>query len=96
MSDPVLTELSSAAFPGYAVGDPLGDGNFTPAGGKYTNGLIRARVTGSFTDLHVADADAVEHRRKREHQPHALERFGVAVLRDPQVHVLCRAAGSIA
>ena len=54
MSDPVLTELSSTAFPGYAVGDPLGDGNFTPAGGKYTNGLIRARVTGSFTDLHGA------------------------------------------
>ena len=54
MSDPVLTELSSTAFPGYAVGDPLGDGNFVPAGGKYTNGLIRARVTGSFTDLHGA------------------------------------------
>jgi hypothetical protein len=54
MSSPVLTELSSTAFPGYAVGDPLGDGNFTPAAGKYTNGLIRARVTGSFTDLHGA------------------------------------------
>jgi len=52
MSAPVLTELSSAAFPGSAVGDPLGDGNFVPVGGRYTNGLIRARVTGSFTDLH--------------------------------------------
>ena len=30
MSAPVLTELSSAAFPGLAVGDPLGDGNFVP------------------------------------------------------------------
>ena len=34
MSDPVLTELSSAAFPGYAVGDPLGDGNFSPLVGS--------------------------------------------------------------
>ena len=32
MSAPVLTELSDAAFPGYAVGDPLGDGNFSPIG----------------------------------------------------------------
>jgi hypothetical protein len=54
MSAPVLTELSSAAFPGFPVGDPLGDGNFSPSGtpGAFTNGLIRARVTGSFTDLH--------------------------------------------
>lgn len=56
MSAPVLTELSDAAFPGYAVGDPLGDGNFyplgTPPNADYKNGLIRARVTGSFTDLH--------------------------------------------
>ena len=54
MSAPVLTELSNAAFPGYVVGDPLGDGNFVPAGGTYRDGLIRARVTGSFTDLHGA------------------------------------------
>jgi len=51
MSAPVLTELSSAAFPGLAVGDPLGDGNFVPVGGAFANGLIRAQVTGSFTDL---------------------------------------------
>ena len=40
----------------YAVGDPLGDGNFSPIGRRdaYKNGLIRARVTGSFTDLHGA------------------------------------------
>jgi len=54
MSAPVLTELSDASFPGYAVGDPLGDGNFSPISGAYKNGLIRARVTGSFTDLHGA------------------------------------------
>ena len=58
MSAPVLTELSDAAFPGYAVGDPLGDGNFSPIGtapnAAFKNGLIRARVTGSFTDLHGA------------------------------------------
>jgi hypothetical protein len=56
MSAPVLTELSDAAFPGYAVGDPLGDGNFSPIGtpGDFKNGLIRARVTGSFMDLHGA------------------------------------------
>jgi len=54
MSSPALTELSNTAFPGYVVGDPLGDGNFTPVGGAYKNGLIRARVTGSFTDLHGA------------------------------------------
>ena len=51
MSAPVLTELSSAAFPGLAVGDPLGDGNFVPSGGAFPTGLIRAQVTGSFTDL---------------------------------------------
>ena len=52
MGTPVLTELSDAAFPGYAVGDPLGDGNFSPIGtppnADYKNGLIRARITGSF------------------------------------------------
>jgi hypothetical protein len=47
----VLTELSNAAFPGHVVGDPLGDGNFVPVGGAFGNGLIRAQVTGSFTDL---------------------------------------------
>ena len=54
MSAPVLTELSDAAFPGFSVGDPLGDGSFSPIGtpGAFRNGLIRARVTGSFTDLH--------------------------------------------
>jgi hypothetical protein len=51
MSAPVLTELSNAAFPGHVVGDPLGDGNFVPVGGAFGNGLIRAQVTGSFTDL---------------------------------------------
>ena len=54
MSAPALTELGDTAFPGYSVGDPLGDGNFTPAAGAYKNGLIRAQVTGSFTDLHGA------------------------------------------
>ncbi len=54
MSAPVLTELSNAAFPGLSLGDPLGDGNFTPTGGAYGYGLIRAQVTGSFTDLHGA------------------------------------------
>ena len=58
MSAPVLTELSDAAFPGYAVGDPLGDGNFSPIGtapnAAFKAGLIRARVTGSFIDLHGA------------------------------------------
>jgi len=54
MSAPVLTELSSAAFPGLAVGDPLGDGIFNPVAGAFGNGLIRAQVTGSFTDLHGA------------------------------------------
>jgi hypothetical protein len=62
MSAPVLTELSDAAFPGYAVGDPLGDGNFAPIDcspapgfqGCFKNGLIRVQVTGSFTDLHGA------------------------------------------
>ena len=54
MSAPVLTELGDTAFPGLGVGDPLGDGNFTPVAGAYKNGLIRARVTGSFTDLHGA------------------------------------------
>ncbi len=55
MSAPVLTELSDAAFPGFSVGDPLGDGNFNPIGtpGAFRDGLIRARVTGSFTDLHA-------------------------------------------
>ncbi len=51
MSAPVLTELGDTAFPGLGVGDPLGDGNFAPSGGAYENGLIRAQVTGSFTDL---------------------------------------------
>ena len=53
MSAPLLTELSDAAFPGYGVGDPDGLGNFLPMGtpGAYKNGLIRARVTGSFVDL---------------------------------------------
>ena len=58
MSAPALTELGDTAFPGYSVGDPLGDGNFSPIGtppnADYKNGLIRARVTGSFTDLHGA------------------------------------------
>ncbi len=54
MSAPVLTELSNAAFPGISLGDPLGDGNFIPTGGAYGDGLIRAQVTGSFTDLHGA------------------------------------------
>ena len=36
MSAPVLTELSDAAFPGYSVGDPLGDGNFSPIGTRRT------------------------------------------------------------
>jgi hypothetical protein len=51
MSTPVLTELSDTAFPGYDVGDPLGDGNFAPIDGDYLNGLIRVVVTGSFVDL---------------------------------------------
>jgi hypothetical protein len=51
MSAPVLEELSDDAFPGYDVGDPLGDGNFTPIDGDYLNGLVRATVTGSFVDL---------------------------------------------
>ena len=51
MSNPTLTELASSAFPGYDVGDPLGDGNFVPEDGAYLNGLIRITVTGSFTDL---------------------------------------------
>jgi len=56
MGAPVLTELSNAAFPGYVVGDPAGDGIFSPSGtpGAFANGLIRAQVTGSFTDLHGA------------------------------------------
>jgi len=56
MSAPTLTELSNAAFPGYVVGDPLGDGIFSPTGtpGAFGAGLIRATVTGSFTDLHGA------------------------------------------
>ena len=51
MSNPVLTELPSSAFPGYDVGDPLGDGNFVPEDGAYLNGLVSIKVTGSFTDL---------------------------------------------
>jgi hypothetical protein len=56
MSAPTLTELSNAAFPGYVVGDPLGDGIFNPSGtpGAFRAGLVRATVTGSFTDLHGA------------------------------------------
>ena len=54
MSSPVLTELSNASFPGISLGDPLGDGNFVPSGGAFGEGLIRAQVTGSFTDLHGA------------------------------------------
>jgi hypothetical protein len=51
MNNPVLTELGDDAFPGYSVGDPLGDGNFTPIDGDYLNGLIRVTVTGDFVDL---------------------------------------------
>ena len=51
MSAPTLEELSDDAFPGYGVGDPTGDGNFTPIDGDYLNGLVRVTVTGSFVDL---------------------------------------------
>ena len=40
MSAPVLTELSNAAFPGLAVGDPLGDGNFARSARR---GALRER-----------------------------------------------------
>ncbi len=52
MSNPDLTELSDASFPGYDVGDPTGNGDFLPIDGDYLNGLARVTVTGSFTDLH--------------------------------------------
>jgi hypothetical protein len=51
MSAPTLTELGDDAFPGFSVGDPLGDGNFAPIDGDFLNGLVRVTVTGSFVDL---------------------------------------------
>ena len=54
MSAPVAHRAQRHGVPGLRRWRSARRRELQPAGGKHTNGLIRARVTGSFTDLHGA------------------------------------------
>ena len=55
--------------------DPRSASLVTTAGLMSTHTILHPRRQ------HVADADAVQHRRQHQHQPHVLERRRVAILR---------------